>query len=403
MNIKPFNAIWPEAQWLTTLASGGKQELIRSFLEPDSQQPLSMSRLAKNVESMELLIQNGNYQRHERPAFYLYEQQDTKGSAFGIWTLTSVADLVAGKVRPHEQTLDAQVSRLQLYGKVVGIEATPVVFTYYREAVVCEVIELVACQHPDYLFEHAEITHRLWRIADSGLQERLQRAFANIPSVCIADGHHRVAAAQLWQSAGEQWISSIYVSTGQLRCKPFHRIVIPGIEIQETEFFDHLRKHFKVCVAITITDDNGHNEVFRPQRRGQFGLYFRSKWYVLERMDQTCGTFPDVSLLQEQVLAPFFGIHDPSRDDRLQCWTDETLEERFGLVSCQQSAIVFILYPLAAGQLLELAEEKKYLPPKSTFIEPRLPYGLMLYQNQTQPLCASSKYPAPSPIEMTTP
>jgi uncharacterized protein (DUF1015 family) len=154
--------------------------------------------------------------------------------------------------------------------------------------------------------------------------------------------------------------------------------VLPAGPIDKHEVLDKIMENFD---AKRIHG----NKPLQPKEKNQMGMYLAGKWFSLTPLkmpvDETIANL-DVYVLQNQVLAPIFGIADPGTDTRLKCiGGDRAIEEIQALLEMHPDAIVFTLCPLSVMQLLKVADAGEILPPKSTWITPKVPYGLLMYKH----------------------
>jgi len=363
-------------EWLTGLKDGPLR-MVQKLLEPKGELVV-MQHAERHRDSLEALIFNNFYHNADLPAIYLYEQESEMGSQFGIWALTSLDDMLSGKIITHEDTLSEHREKISSYRTFVGLEGRPVLFSYEREETISGLAEQVSVMKPDISFSYDGADHRLWGITDRTILIALQQAFSGLSRVYVADGHHRLAAAAALHKQTPQWISTLYITTGQLRCREFHRMVLPKEKISEEHFLNYLRGYG------FISEIPG-NQPHRPQQSMRFGVCFQGKWYQFNLDPALCGPEqrPDVCFLQDEILELFFGISDPGADSRLLCWPANQWRELLAYEREHQQAIVFTLYAISPAGLVEIAENKTALPPKSTYTEPKIPYGLLIYDHRS--------------------
>jgi uncharacterized protein (DUF1015 family) len=379
--IRPFNAIRPNEGWYEDLLgiTGGQQDkisLLKKLLEPRGETEAESWKLKNHLFSLETLLQRGNYIIDESCSMYVYERESSSGSQFGIWVLTSLQDLEDGKILKHEQTLSGHEERLRMYRREVGLEGSPVLLTYHRQPEISWLIENSANCTPEIDFFYEGSQHRLWSVKDEASIVAFQVAFAKLENVYVADGHHRLASAACLHRIDPQWITTLYVPAGQLNCSAFHRMVLPGNQFSDIAFLKTVSQYFHIT---TIAP----NHPFVPSTSHCLGLRYKDQWYQLDLKEELSQLKdePDVRILQDKILEPIFGIRDPRTDPQLISWPaskwNEMLEHGTTL-----EAILFILHPLSVSELLQQAEKYAVLPPKSTYIEPKVPYGLLLHNDK---------------------
>lgn len=382
--IKPFRALVPNPEWFENLLNPqapavGLEALtgLKMLLEPGDDSLLDNLDLCRYHLHLNDLQQERKYTLTDRPGIYIYERESDFGSQTGIWTLTNLRDLTTGKIIIHEHTLTTHETRIKNYRQHVGIEGSPVLLTYPRESSLSNLIEKKVLHSPDLNIFHKDSRHKIWAVYDTETIDQFQKIFADIPSVYVADGHHRLAAAASMQNLAPQWITTLYVTTGQLRCREFHKIVIPERPVSKELLCNSIAEFFD----IERTDGN---MPVKPNCKGTFGLRHDGLWYKLilkEQYDQG-RMIPDVSFLQAEVLERMFGISDPKVDLRLSSWHPEQWDEMISSSDAEPHSVLFTLHPMTASELIQQAEMKAALPPKSTYIEPKVPFGLLLFSHK---------------------
>ncbi|MFA6931930.1 MAG: DUF1015 family protein, partial [Lentisphaeria bacterium] len=260
---------------------------------------------------------------------------------------------------------------------------TGAVFLTYKDSDVIDLIVSHSMQE-DPIFDFTAndgISHTGWRVpADH--TSALQQAFAKVPLLYIADGHHRAASASRTYASLKQLgcpgeadrFLSVIFPAGQLRILPYNRIVSDLNGLSELQFLDKLGK---VC---SITDTT----FAEPKQPGQVCLYFQKKWHLLT-FKNTVTENPidrlDVSLLQNQVLTPILGIDDPRTSKRVDfiggIRGTKELEKR---VDSGEAVLAFSMYPTSVEQLMNIADAHAIMPPKSTWFEPKLRDGLFTHE-----------------------
>lgn len=370
--IRPFSALLPDGAWFRFLLGADRLGQLKSLLEPRNEQVTASNKLSKYRDALDTMLHAGNYHLSPKPAMYIYERETATGAQFGIWVQTSLDDLDEVIVT-HENTLSEHLQRHLSYRKQVGLEGSPILLTYPRNEEVNQLAEKVVVRKADAEFYFSNYKHRIWSVSDVRLIEEFQLAFSKINRVYVADGHHRLAAAAELNKYDPQWITSLYISTGQLICREFNKMILSDRKFKDGELLEALGNHFY------ISEIPG-NIAYRPCRAGRMGLLYLGKWYQMDMKSQDVATdsCPDVSFLQNKVLEPIFGIDDPRTDKRLSNWPANDWEDMLLEAKENADAILFTLYPISADSLISLAETGFELPPKSTYTEPKVPYGMLL-------------------------
>ena len=228
------------------------------------------------------------------------------------------------------------------------------------------------------------VQHTVWRVPETDAKPILD-GFKKVPLAYVADGHHRSASAHRVGkerreanpnhdgSEGYNWFLSVLFPASQLNILPYNRVVKNLNGLSPDSFLQRLTEYF-------FLDSNGQKEPDTPE---SVCLYLDGKWHTItwpevqsnNPIDQL-----DVSVLQEDLLAPLLGIGDPRTDKRINFvggirGTDE-LEKR---VDSGEWAVAFSMYPTTVNQLIDIADAGEIMPPKSTWFEPKLRSGLFVY------------------------
>jgi len=403
-NIYPFRAIRPNSVYadqlvFTTMQAesvagnlnkSGALPPLKTLLETVARQRPEIAEAQADAyeevkNKLQSLLGNDRLWQEDKPGVYVYEIAHKNYRQTGIWALTELADYTTGKVKIHELTLDDSVRRLKNYRQHTGLEGNPVLLTYPPNMVINRIIAETRDKAKKTSFGNREAFHRLWKIEDEETIKKLTDAFTQIDVAYVADGHHRLKSARMLaqeqQAAGLpifNTITSLYMATDQLRMQEYDRVILPAVATDKHVVLDKIMENFD---AKRIHG----NKPLQPKEKNQMGMHLAGKWFSLEPVKPLTGEDADsldVSILQNQVLAPIFGITDPGTDSRLKCiGGDKAIEEIQALLETHPDAIVFTLCPLSVAQLLKVADAGEILPPKSTWIMPKVPYGLLMYKH----------------------
>ncbi|MDB5022951.1 MAG: hypothetical protein JWP78_706 [Mucilaginibacter sp.] len=341
-------------------------------------------------DTLKDLLEKDQLWHEQTPGLYVYEVVCKTYRQTGIWALTSLDDYKKGAIRVHELTFADSIRRLTNYRRNTGLEGSPILLTYPPDITVNRIIAETRTNNHKITLGNQHGLHRLWKIEDMGVQQQLIDVFAHVPTSYLADGHHRIESSAIL--AEEQrskglpvfdMISSLYMATDQLRIEEYDRVVIPSWQVEKAELFEQLKLHFEIHPS---------RQPVQPAATHCIGLCFSGKWYDLIAKTHTyinkgAAAILDASILQETVLAPFFGINDPQTDPRLKCAGGEkAMEEIEMIINEYPNAVAFTICPLTVEQLIAVADAGEILPPKSTWIIPKIPYALLLYYHLTDQL-----------------
>jgi uncharacterized protein (DUF1015 family) len=362
--------------------------VIRPEDEGEHFLPNSPALFAKSKQRFEDLVSENILLVDNDPSIYVYSQHIGNNSFTGLIACASVEDYDNGTIKIHEQTIAHREQILRDYLEVCDINAEPVCFTYPRQGSL-ELLTEIIRQDPPYLNFKTDDgkRHELWRISDEKWIAKFQEKFNLMEHIYIADGHHRSASSALlahdhW-AEGEKitgdepynYFLGIFFPDDQLKIYEFNRVVTDLGNLGVGEFLEYLEKDFKV----EKKDDIG----IKPEYQGHFGMYLMGTWYRLTykgRRSSESVKALDVSILSDHILTPLLGIEDLRTDPRIGFVPGyaglNALENK---VDSGSYDIAFSLYPVSGEEFYAISDEGKTMPPKSTYIVPKLLSGLTVY------------------------
>ena len=331
----------------------------------------------------EVLTQDGH------DCFYVYRQQMGSISQTGLVVCASVDDYQSGVIKKHEHTrADKEEDRVK-HIDYLDANDEPVFYLSRSCEGVEGIIDGVTNGPPEYDFISDDgVGHTAWIIAEQPLIDRLIVLFAAIPRLYVADGHHRSAAAgrvrelrrdrNPGHTGSEEYNSFLTVvfPENQLNIMPYNRAVRDLNGRSVPEFIAQVESSFEASPSPVPVI---------PSERHHFGMYLDGRWYHLHARpaivneNDTVGRL-DVSILQNSLLDPLLGIHNPRTDQRIHFvggirGNDELVK----LVDSGEYAVAFALHPTSIQELIELADQDQIMPPKSTWFEPKLRSGLFVH------------------------
>ncbi len=385
--IRPFTALRPQEVYIdkmlslrTSCGSGNNNGIIAQKLDKghDGNQHLTNDHIIGNLKKM---ISAGDFYQEEHPCIFIYEITAGNTVQTGVWAVTDLDDFESGHIKIHESTLESNSFGLINYRDEVGLEGGPLLITHRPNAAIRTILNRIKQAEANSVYYSNKVFHRIWTVYDIKTIQQLSTCFSELQHVYLADGHHRLAAAlqcrKMKQLTGQKspdfnYISSFYLASDQLKIKECHRVIIPSAEIYIDQVFRDLKKSFSITKS-------QRNELVIPIKKNEFGLFLAGRWYNMSCKLKDTATLPDACLLQEMVFKPFFNIEKPEADQRLiPVGGTEAIVELERLLLENPSAIAFTMAAMNADQLIEFAQQGILLPPKSTWIEPKIPFGLLL-------------------------
>lgn len=402
--IRPFRALRPPRELVSrvaappydvvdtaearALAAGNPDSFLRisrpeinldPAATPDAEQVHRLGRA-----TLEDFVRRGVLVRDEAPGLMVYRQRMGAAVQTGVVGCTSVEDYRRGVIATHEHTRpDKELDRTRHIG-VLGAHDEPVFLMYRPEAAgaaaIAAALQSVTSGPPEYdLTCDDGISHTLWTVPDPQVIQTLVTAFEKIPTLYVSDGHHRTAAAA--RVAGDRgdgeaaYFPSVVFPADQLTVLAYNRVVRDLGEYDSASLLAALVAGFDVEPSNTAPE----------LRRHQFGLYTDGRWFLLtartEIVDESDPIARlDVSLLQDQVLAPLLRIHDPRTDQRVAFVGGiRGTAELVRLVDSGEFAVAFAMHPTSPVEVMDVADLGEVMPPKSTWFEPKLRSGLFVH------------------------
>jgi len=385
--IRPFMALRPQEVYVDKMlslrpspGSETSQGIIAQKLDNghNGNKGLTNDCIIVNLQKM---MREGDFYQEENPCIFIYEITEGTSVQTGVWAVTDLDDFENGHIKTHESTLDCNALGLVNYRDEVGLEGGPVLITHRPNATIKSLLTRIKQVEANSVYYANKVFHRIWTVYDMKTIRQLSESFSELQNVYLADGHHRLAAAAKYRemkqnkelkSGDFNYISSFYLASDQLKVKEYHRVIIPSEEIYIDQVFRDLKRTFSVTKS-------PRNEPVMPMKKHEFGLYIAGRWYNMACKLKDITGLPDACVLQEMVFKPFFKIEQPETDQRLiPVGGAEALFQLEKILSDHPDAIAFTMCAMNADQLIEIAQQGIMLPPKSTWIEPKIPFGLLL-------------------------
>ncbi len=323
--------------------------------------------------------------------FYLYQVQKRDFKTLGIFCATSVLDYRNDVIKKHEDTIHTRELLFANYLKTVGFNAEPVLITYPQNKTIQGIVQKEIEKAPEYDFTTPDKKrHQLWRIAEKKTIEALQNAFANIKEIYIADGHHRSASSNLLAEDLEKenkkhsgtepynFFLSYLIPEDEIRIYEFNRMVRDLNGLAKEEFLIKLDAYFRI--------EKREDGLYRPTKKHHFSMYLDGEFYSLylrKKVYQFTDALSelDTQILYKTILEPILGIHDLRNDKRISYGYG-----KYNLIKMKESidrgdfAVGFSLVPITVHEIKAIADANLVMPPKSTYIEPKLRSGLTIYE-----------------------
>lgn len=415
-DIRPFAGIRPAAEKAQAIAAlpydvynrtEAKEEVARnplSFLKIDraeTQFDDCVSTYADCVyqkahDTLWKMVEDGDFIRDEAPAYYIYELTMDGRSQTGIAACASIDDYMNQVIKKHENTRAQKEEDRIRHVDACDAQTGPIFLAYRSQELLQQIVAAQKENAPAYDFVSDDrIRHRLWVVDDKSVVANIRDAFSGIRDIYIADGHHRAASAvkvglKRRKEAGTydgteefNYFLSVLFPDSELKIMDYNRVVRDLNGYAAGQFLNRISSVFEVS-KVSADGPSDRYAGVRPRHKGEAAMYLNGSWYRLEIKEGYRNDDPikglDVSLLQELLLEPVLGIHNPKTDERIDFVGGirgyEELERRVA----EDCKVAFGMYPTSMEELFAVADAGLLMPPKSTWFEPKLRSGLLIHK-----------------------
>ena len=405
---KPFRGIRPCSEYIDCFPTHPLSNYTQKEIEQKAEQEFSYVKmvspylkehqgdfatiLQKIRDNYENLLSEGTL-KQDNLGYYLYRQQLSDGRVFrGLLGLVSVDEFNQGKIKKHEETLAHRKEKLAKYLEGVNLQAEPVLLTYPAQADLEHLMDKEEENTPTLDFSDSRNAHyKIWEING---QEKIQQYMdlcSQIESFYIADGHHRMGATALCaerkreKSISRQgdepynYIYSFIVSDQCIKINDFNKLVTDLNGLSSQQFLDKLQESF-------VVEYKG-KEPFYPSAKGYISMYLEGEFYEItlkneKRKQETCLAI-DHDILDKYIMTPILGIENLRTTKRVGYLRGSSCIE--GIIKLKEKVdrehfkVAFAVYPVSFSDLLAVADKGLKMPPKCTYIEPKLITGLIMY------------------------
>lgn len=410
--VKPFRGIRPPQEMVEQVASrpydvlnsaearaeaAGNEKSLYHIIKPEIDFPEGTDEhdpcvYDKAVQNFQMFQDKGWLVQDKKDCYYIYAQTMNGKTQYGLVVGAYVPDYLNGVIKKHELTRrDKEEDRMK-HVRVNDANIEPVFFAYPDNAVLDAIVAKYTAKKPVYDFVAPDdgFGHTFWVIDQDEDIATITKAFAAMPSLYIADGHHRSAAAALVgaEKAKENpnhrgdeeynYFMAVCFPASQLTIIDYNRVVKDLNGLTSAQFLEALRKHFDVV-------DKG-SEVYKPAALHNFSLYLDGKWYSLTAKPDTyddndpIGVL-DVTISSNLILDEILGIKDLRSDKRIDFVGGiRGLGELKKRVDSGEMKMALALYPVSMKQLMDIADTGNIMPPKTTWFEPKLRSGLVIHK-----------------------
>ena len=401
--IRPFTGLRPRTEHAAAVAAppydvlSSDEARVRAAGKPHSFLHISKAEIdlppevdhyapevyVKSAENLQKLIAADILFRDAKPCYYAYRLVMGTHTQTGLIAAASVADYDTNRIRKHEFTrVDKEDDRVRQI-EALNAQTGPVLLAHPDSDEAEQLIATATAGTPvaDVTADDG-IRHTIWLIDNDATIAKISAVIDAMPSLYIADGHHRSAAASRIAAArrgkgnpdSAEYFLAVIFPARQMRIMDYNRVVrnLNGLSVET--FLAAVGERCSVTPSATQA---------APTRTGNFGMYLDGRWYQLAIRPELVPTQDpvrrlDVSVLSEQILAPILGIADLRRDTRIDFVGGiRGLGELERRVDSGEMAVAFAMYPTQMSELMSVADAGEVMPPKSTWFEPKLADGMV--------------------------
>ncbi len=336
--------------------------------------------------------EDGVFIKDAQAAYYIYKIVDRDGFVFcGIIGAASVEDYENNLIKKHEDTIQHREELFKEYLDTVGFNAEAVLLTYPDDEAITQVLSDTMKERAEYEFTTTyRDTHYVWPLTNHNQIQVIQHAFDNMSELYIADGHHRSSSSYLLSKAHQKegssfdkkaaynYFMSYLIPESHLRIHEFNRLIKDLNGYSKEEFLIALDAFYRI--------ENRGRTAYKPSKKHHFSMYLDGEFYSLY-LRKSNYSFTnsleklDTQILYKTILAPILGIKDVRNDARIG-YADGKKDMVYvkSLVDAGDYEIGFGMLPITIEELKQIADEGYTMPPKSTYIEPKLRSGITIYE-----------------------
>ena len=410
--IKPFKGIRPPKELVEKVESrpydvldseearaeaGDNEMSLYHIIKPEIDFPVGTSEYdprvyEKAAQNFQKFQDNGWLVQDDKEQYYIYAQTMNGKTQYGLVVGAYVNDYLTGVIKKHELTRrDKEEDRMKNV-RVNNANIEPVFFAYPDNEVLDRLIMRYAATEPEYDFIAPidGFRHQLWVISNDADIKTVTDEFAKMPSLYIADGHHRSAAAALVGAEKQKqnpnhrgdeeynYFMAVCFQASQLTILDYNRVVKDLNGLTSEQFLEALRKNF-------IVEDKG-TDIYKPARLHEFSLYLDEHWYSLTAKEGTYDNNDpigvlDVDISSRLILDEILQIGDLRSSQRIDFVGGlRGLGELKRRVDSGEMRAALALYPVSMQQIMDIADSGKIMPPKATWFEPKLRSGLIIHK-----------------------
>lgn len=307
----------------------------------------------------------------QKASIYLYEQSDSNNSFIGFICGVSTKDYFNGHIKKHENTLKKREILFEKYLEDCKVHAEPVLLTYNKDDNIENFIINKIKDKTDYEFtSNDEKKHRIWIINETKTIEVIKKYFSKIRNLYIADGHHRIASSNSYNENNQlnNPCLAFIISSNQLKLESFHRIISNPSNIEKKNLLNYIKKNKLIKEVKQII----------PVNKNEIKIYINNKWYSINlKNTESKNDLAPLIYLSEKILKLILNINNLQTTNKISYVADSDFKIK---EIDKKNNLVFLLPKIEVKTIIDTANKNHTLPPKSTFILPKLRTGLLIME-----------------------
>ena len=410
--VKPFKGIRPPQTLVEEVASRpydvlnseearaeahGNEKSLYHIIKPEIDFPVGTDEhdtavYEKAAANFAMFQDKGWLVQDEAEHYYVYAQTMNGRTQYGLVVGANVQDYLTGTIKKHELTRKDKEEDRMKHVRINDANIEPVFFAYPEDKELNQIVSKYTAAKPiyDFVAELDGFGHQFWIVDDKADMDRITAIFAEMPSLYIADGHHRSAAAALvgaekaklnpTHTGDEEYnfFMAVCFPDTQLTIIDYNRVVKDLNGLSNEAFLAALDKSF-------IVEKKGE-EIYKPVALHNFALYLDGVWYSLTAKEGTYNDNDpigvlDVTISSDLILDEILGIKDLRSDKRIDFVGGiRGLEGLKCRVDSGEMKVALALYAVSMKQLIDIADTGNIMPPKTTWFEPKLRSGLVIHK-----------------------
>tara|TARA_B100000900_G_scaffold124550_1_gene105130 strand:- start:7021 stop:8229 length:1209 start_codon:yes stop_codon:yes gene_type:complete len=356
-------------------------QIIKDNINPRKE--LSNSKRFENVKkNYDQFKSSGLLIKDQKLGFYIQELNLNGKTYNGIIAKANLRDYKIGRIKKHENTVKSRELVFKKYLKETRFNADAVLLIYRDQKAISDLIKAIKNQEPTSVISISKNeVQKLWYVAEDSQVKKITKVFESVQNLYIADGHHRTASSMLLSDeenkAQKAGFMAFLIPESELLVQEYNRMVTNLNGLSEKIFLNRLKLKFNVvpCKSYDLC-----------QKKNGFCMYLKGQFYSVSLQENFINRASplqalDVSILQEEILKPILGIKNTRTDKRLHYVSkNDNMRWIKNEIDRQNYAVGFGLKPITVNQLKAIADAKMTMPPKSTYIYPKLRSGLTIYE-----------------------